>query len=174
MLSVADVSQDVLPWSHVNQVMDQKMDGLYPTYQRDPPRNWPLLRESCPTKPGVIPTTQRGERIHIPQDVFPVGYFDMKPRVKEKKSLASRRAPWMHFKEKPLTSTPVLCFYLYSKSPHKKIKDWTNMNKHVYQRSPPFFTFAPSFSPFHPFHPVLSEASCVKPHKSDWAMVAWS
>ena len=42
---------DHMLWKH--QVKDPKMDGLYPAYQRDPPRNLPLLPESCcPTKPG--------------------------------------------------------------------------------------------------------------------------
>ena len=124
--------------------------------------------------PGVIPTTQRWERIHIPTGKRTIIDSKVPDRIcylKEKKSLASRRSHECILKRN-LWHLHQFCVSLYSKSTHKKRFQLNNEKRK--QRSLPFFSCAPSFSPFHPFHPVLSEASCVKPHKSDWAMVAWS
>lgn len=86
--------------------------------------------------------------------------------LKEKKSLASRRSHECILKRNLLTPTPVLCFYLYSKSTHKKkiSAQQRKKNTHVYQRFPPPYFF-PSHHHFHLF--TLFTPSCQRP-------VVWS
>lgn len=169
MLSVADVSRDVLPWSYVVKTPSQgPKDGWFvPSLPKrsstkfttssgvllsNKTRGWFQQpnggNESISQREKGQSSTQKCRIGYVPRRLF-----------EGEEIPCFKTVPWMHFKEKPLTPTPVLCFYLYSKSTHKKKNQLNNKKKthmsHVYQRSPPIFFLRTIIFTFSPFSPRL-------------------
>ena len=170
MLSVADVSQDVLPWSYVVKTPSQgPKDGRFvPSLPKrsstkfttssgvllsNKTRGWFQQpnggNESISQREKGQSSTQKCRIGYVPRRLF-----------EGEEIPCFKTVPWMHFKEKPLTPTPVLCLFVLQKHSQKKVSAQQRKKKN---KGPSHFF--PSHHHFHLF--TLFTPSCQRP-------VVWS
>lgn len=161
MLSVADVSQDVLPWSYVVKTPSQgPKDGWFvPSLPKrsstkfttssgvllsNKTRGWFQQpnggNESISQREKGQSSTQKCRIGYVPRRLF-----------EGEEIPCFKTVPWMHFKEKPLTPTPVLCLFVLQKHSQKKISAQQRKKKKV----PPIFFLRTIIFTFSPFSPRL-------------------